>query len=286
MERTFETRLSTFRKSISNYKYYIDFDTVYRNAEKYKDELNLLDWLIKCDDVENEFIRIITKYPNVLHCIPTLLAVRESEIFVLDSWKEYCYDFSNKNYTPEQYAVFMKETWLFDLFKNHLIGKCYDYVLWVECWLNSNARKNRWGHLMEDLVEDFIQKAGFKKDVNYFKEMYTSDMEKMFWIDLTPITNEQKTEKRFDYVVKTPNCVYAIETNFYASWGSKLNETARSYKMIAEESKNIKWFKFVWFTDWEWWISARNNLRETFDVLPTMYNINDMNNWIMREAFK
>ena len=92
MDRNFEKWLSTFRKSISNYKYYVDFDTVYRNAEKYKDELNLLDWLIKCDDVENEFIRIVTKYPNVLHCIPTLLAVRESEIFVLDNWKEYIYD--------------------------------------------------------------------------------------------------------------------------------------------------------------------------------------------------
>ena len=129
---------------------------------------------------------------------------------------------------------------------------------------------------MEDLVESFIIKAWFEKDKTYFKEMYTSDMEKQFWINLQPITNQQKTEKRFDYVVKTDSCVYWIETNFYASSWSKLNETARSYKMIAEESNAISWFKFVWFTDWQWWNDARNNLRETFEVLPTMYNINDM----------
>lgn len=286
MKRIFEERFSTFRKSISNYEYYIDFNTVYKNAEKYKDELNLLNWLINCNDIENEFLRLIEKYPNILKCIPILLAVRECEILVLDNWKELDYNFKNKNYAPEQYAIFMKKTWLFDLFKNHLISNSYDYVLWVESWLNSNARKNRWWHLMEDLVEEYIQKAWFVKNNNYFKEMYTSEIGKEFWIDLTSITNQQKTEKRFDYVIKTQNCVYAIETNFYASWGSKLNETARSYKMIAEESKNIKWFKFVWFTDWEWRISARNNLRETFDVLDTIYNINDMNNWIMGIIFK
>lgn len=286
MERTFENRFSTFKNSISSYEYYIDFNTVYKKAETYKVELNMLNTLIWSNNIEEDFIKLVANYPTVLKCIPALLAVRESEIFILDNWKEYNYSFKFMNYDAKQYAVFMKETWLFNLFEKHLINNCYDYILWVETWLNSNARKNRWGHLMENLVEDFIIKAWFKKDENYFKEMYTSDMEKAFWLDLTSITNKQNTEKRFDYVVKTKSCIYWIETNFYASWGSKLNETARSYKMLAEESKYIKWFKFVWFTDWAWWVGARNNLKETFDVLPTIYNINDMNNWVMKEIFK
>lgn len=286
MERTFESWFSSFKKSISSYWYYVDFDTVYEKAKTYKVELNMLNALIWSNNIEQEFIKLIDDYPTVLQCIPILLAVRESEIFVLDKWKEFNYRFDRKNYSTEQYAIFMKETWLFNLLEKHLINNCYDYVLGVETGLNSNARKNRWGHLMEDLVESFIIKAWFKKWVNYFKEMYTSDMEKAFWLDLTAITNKQSTEKRFDYVIKTSNFVYAIETNFYSSWGSKLNETARSYKMLAEESKSIPWFKFVWFTDWEWWKLAKNNLKETFDVLPTIYNINDMSNWIMKELFK
>lgn len=287
MERTFESWFATFKKSIAPYSYYIDFDTVYKKAQIYKVELNMLNSLIWSKNIKEEFIKLVKKYPSIIRCIPILLAVREQKIFVLDDDRqEFNYDFRYLNYSAEQYAVFMDKTWLFDLFQNHLINNCYDYVIWVECWLNSNARKNRWWHLMEDLVEEFIIKAWFKKNVNYFKEVYTSDIKEGFWLDLSKLTNNEKTEKRFDYVVKTDSCIYWIETNFYASWGSKLNETARSYKMLAEESKNIKWFKFVWFTDWDWWSSARNNLRETFDVLPTIYNINDMKNWVMKEVFK
>lgn len=85
--------------------------------------------------------------------------------------------------------------------------------------------------------------------------------------------------------MKTDNCIYGIETNFYASGGSKLNETARSYKMIAEEADKVVGFEFVWFTDGMGWISARNNLRETFDNMDNIFNINDMKNGVMKEIF-
>mgnify|MGYP003309441996 CR=1 FL=1 len=107
------------------------------------------------------------------------------------------------------------------------------------------------------------------------KEMKIKEIEKMFGIDLSAISNKGKTVKRFDFVVKTENTVYCIETNFYASSGSKLNETARSYKQISQEAQSISGFKFVWFTDGLGWMSARNNLRETFDVLDKIYNIKD-----------
>ena len=100
------------------------------------------------------------------------------------------------------------------------------------------------------------------------------------------ISNQNQATKRFDFVVKTDNCIYGIETNFYASGGSKLNETARSYKMIAEEAKKVVGFDFVWFTDGMGWISARNNLKETFDSMGHIYNISDMKNGIMQEIFK
>lgn len=285
MRRNFNNWFSTFKKSISDYQYYTDFDTVYKNAETYKIELNMLNSLIWDKNIESKFIKLLEEYPSVLKCIPILLAVRESEIFILDDWKELNYNFKKTNYSTKQYSIFMRKTWLFDLLENHIINNCYDYVLWVETWLNSNARKNRWWHLMENLVENFIIKAWFKKDKNYYKEMNTTDIEKISWINLSSITNWQSTEKRFDFVIKTKKCTYWIETNFYASSWSKLNETARSYKMLAEESKNISWFKFIRFTDWEWRKDAKNNLKETFDVLPTIYNINDMNNWIIKTLF-
>ena len=129
---------------------------------------------------------------------------------------------------------------------------------------------------MENLVESYIQKAGYIKDKTYFKEMYIHEITEKWNIDLSAISNQGKMEKRFDFVIKTENMIYGIETNFYASGGSKLNETARSYKQIAQEAESIHGFTFVWFTDGKGWNSAKHNLEETFDVLPHVYNIDDL----------
>lgn len=287
MKRDFAQWLLTFTDSIANYRYYIDFETIYKNAEVYKIELNMLNSLIGSKSIEKDFINLVEKYPNVIKCIPILLAVRQSEIIVLnDDGNKFEYNFNKMNYDGNQYIVFMRETGLFDLLENHLINNLYDYVLGVECGLNSNARKNRGGHLMEDAVEKFIQKAGFKKGETYFKEMYLQDIEEKWKLDMSFISNQNQSTKRFDFVIKTDKCIYGIETNFYASGGSKLNETARSYKMIAEEAEKVVGFEFVWFTDGMGWISARNNLKETFDNMEHIYNIADMKNNIMKEIFK
>ena len=178
----------------------------------------------------------------------------------------------------------MRETGLFDLLENHIVNNLVDYATGVETGLDSNGRKNRGGHLMEDLVESFIQKAGFIKDTNYFKEIYIHQITDKWNIDLSAISNQGKMEKRFDFVVKTPNMIYGIETNFYGSGGSKLNETARSYKRLAWETEEIDGFMFVWFTDGKGWTSARNNLEETFDVMRHIYNIKDLEEGIINKV--
>ena len=86
--------------------------------------------------------------------------------------------------------------------------------------------------------------------------------------------------------MKTKSKFFVIETNFYASSGSKLNETARSYKMIAEEAKEIPNYEFVGITDGAGWKDAKRNLEETFIVLENLYNITDMENGILNRIFK
>ena len=283
--RDFDKWLSTFRKSIANYKYYVDFDTVYNNCNDIKIELNILNSLVGSNNIENDFEVLIQRYPEVLKCIPILLAKREKDIYCIDKNGAFNYNFKKMNYPVSQYKYFMKETGLFELISKRLINNLVDYVLGVEVGLNSNGRKNRGGDLMEDLVESFIQKAGYVKGVTYFKEMYLSDLEVKTGLDLSALSNEGKTEKIFDYIIITSNCTYACECNFYASEGSKLNETARSYKTLALESKDIPNFKFVWFTDGLGWMSARNNLKETFDVLDTIYNIKELEDGVLNKIF-
>lgn len=285
MKRDFNTWLKGFRNSIADYSYYVDFKKVHNNIDKIKIELNILNSLIGSKNIETDFSNLALRYPEILKCIPLLLAVRASEIYAIDTNGAFEYNFKNMTLPMEQYVYFMNKTGLFDLLSNHILNNLVDYVTGVETGLDSNGRKNRGGHLMENLVESYIQKAGLKKDVTYFKEMYISEITTKWNIDLSAISNQGKTEKRFDFVVKTPNMVYGIETNFYGGGGSKLNETARSYKTLALESKNIVGFTFVWFTDGCGWNSAKHNLEETFDVMNEIYNIKDMEAGIMREVF-
>ena len=279
--KNFDEWLSTFRESIADYKYYVDFNNAYNNLNEFKVELNILNSLVGSKNIEEEFKSLITKYPEVLKAVPILLAKRENEIYCQDDKGKFKYNFKKQNYSIEQYCYFMKETGLFDLLSNRIVKDLVDYVLGVEVGLDSNGRKNRGGHLMENLVEKYIQDAGFIKGKTYFKEIKIKELEKITGLSLAALSNSGKTVKRFDYVVLKNGFTYAIETNFYASSGSKLNETARSYKALALESKAIARFKFVWITDGLGWIDARNNLEETFDVLETIYNIKELEEGIL-----
>lgn len=285
MKRNFKEWFSTFTDSIATYEYYTDFNTVYKNIDKIKVELNIMNSLVGSKNIEKDFDNLFKKYPEIRKCLPLLIAVREKEIKVVDNGEKLKYNFTNID-DIELLKRFMSKTGLFDLISNHLVNNLVDYATGVEVGLGSNGRKNRGGHLMEDVLQGFIEKEGFVLNKTYFKEMYLKDIESKWNIDLSSLSNLGKVAKRFDYVVKTDNCIYAFETNFYSSSGSKLNETARSYKMIAEESKNIKGFAFVWVTDGLGWVDARNNLEETFDIMDNLYNIKDLSNGKLKEILK
>lgn len=270
--RDFDKWLALFRPSIADYKYFVDFDKVFKNVEAVKIPLNILNSLIGSKNIEAEFENILAKYPETLRCIPVLLAKRELDIMAMDEEGQNDFHFNEFNYEISDYTKFMRKTGLLDLIQNHVVNNLVDYVTGVETGLDSNARKNRGGHLMENLVESYLVKAGLKKGETYFKEMYIHEIEKRWNIDLSSISNKGK------------DVVYGIETNFYTSGGSKLNETARSYKTITMETKDLDYFRFVWFTDGWGWGSARNNLKETFDVLEHLYCISDLEDGIISKV--
>ena len=280
-EKIFAYWLKTFRSSINGYDYYVDFDKICENARRFEIEINILNCLIGSNNIEEKFRFIVEQCPRCIKAIPILLAVRESKIYCQDENGAFTYDFENANYSIEQYIYFMRKTGLFDMLQNHIIRSLYDYVTGVETGLDSNGRKNRGGHQMEKLVESFIRKSG----VEYYPQMYLEDIQDKWHIDLSRISSGGTSTKKFDFVVKTENFIYAIETNFYTSGGSKLNETARSYKMLAEESKSIEGFKFVWITDGGGWESAKHNLEETFNAMTHIYNISDMEAGIFEKLF-
>lgn len=300
-ERDFEAWLSEFQPIIASFDYYVDFDKCIENARKWNAELHLMDSLLGSKSIEQDFLALCAKYPDVLKVVPTLLAVRQSKVPVLEAGilTEYNFGKKGEKNSPQEYADFMRATGLFDIMEHHAVSSLSDYVTGVEVGLDSNGRKNRGGHLMENLVESYLVQAGLKRrEVTdsvmldgqvetgvYFKEFYANVAMERWGIDLSAITNNGKGEKRFDFVVKVGDELFGIETNFYSGGGSKLNETARSYKTITQEAAAIDGFTFVWVTDGAGWKSARGNLRETFEVLNTVYNLADLERGAFKELF-
>ena len=208
MKRNFDAWLSTMKDSIASWTYYTDFNKVYENVNKVKIELNILNSLIGSKDIENEFKNIVNQYPNVLSVVPVLLAKREKEIKINDVSDNYVFNFIKMNYTVEQYILFMRNSGLFNLLQKHIINNLVDYVLGIEVGMDTNGRKNRTGDVMEDLVESYLIKAGLIKGKTYFKEMWKSEVEKQYNLDLSSISNEGKTEKRFGF--KTTSITFAL----------------------------------------------------------------------------
>lgn len=278
IKKDFNNWLGTMKDSIATWSYYTNFKKTYRNVDKIKPELDILNTLVRTQNIEEEFKKIVKKHPSVLKAIPILLAIRQQKISILDIDEHYIFDFQNMNYSIDDYCLFMRKTELFDLLQNHIFGNLYDYVLGIEVGMDTNGRKNRTGDVMEDIVESYLIKTGLIKNETYFKEMTAKEIEKKFNLDLSSI-GDNKTNKRFDFVFVGPDGVFfGCECNFYSGGGSKLSETARSYKKLGDEIQNIEGFKFIWITDGKGWDSAKHNLEETYDSLELVFNIQDLEN--------
>ena len=259
---------------------------VYENASKWKRSLCLMNSLVGSANIKEEFISLVSDYPEVIKCIPVLLACREVEMDFYSADNYFHYDFNLMNQSPAEYAVMMENTGLFGLLSHHIIKDLNDYIIGVEAGLDSNARKNRGGTSMENRIYNLLLDMGLEEGKDFDAQVKASMITHKTGIDLGLISHDGTTEKKFDFVIYREKRVYAIEVNYYGSGGSKLNETARSYKTIALEAKGIPDFAFVWITDGPGWKSAKPNLEETFDVLDTIFNINDLNNGSLEKLLR
>ncbi len=276
-DRDFNAWFSNFKECIVDHSYYVDFKKVISNTDSIKVELNILNSLIGSKNIEADFIKLVGKYPEIINCVPILIAVRSNEVCVDNGDGQISINFNKQNFPLSYYVEFMNKIGLFDMISNHIVNNLVDYVMGVETGLDSNARKNRGGKAMENLVESYIKKTGCA----YEKQMSIDNIRDRWGIDLSSVLTEKKAVKRFDFIIESKGNIYGIEVNFYSKGGSKLNETARSYKMIAEESKNVDRFTFVWITDGIGWKSAKNNLLETYNSMKHIYSINDLENNIL-----
>lgn len=289
-KRSFNDIISTLKLSISDYGFFTDFEKVFNNVSVLLEEINELNNLIGSTDFVQEFKKTIERNPRVLRTIPLLLAKRENQVIVYNDGKAHEYRFNSIYNSYQDYADFVEKTGLIELFNGKTIVNFYDYLLGIEAGLDSNARKNRGGAAMSSIVENYIQVSGHR----YNKEVSSRSILRDYGIDISTSSNGvEHAQKYFDFSVETENFVYLIETNFYSGGGSKLNETARSYRQLNQDLKNIEKIRFVWITDGIGWKTVKEGLKETYDSMEYLYTIYDLElglfenlDWLTRNKFK
>ncbi|MEE0922486.1 MAG: type II restriction endonuclease [Paludibacteraceae bacterium] len=265
----FSTFMSQLKDTNQTLDFFCDFDKIHNNVENIKLSLCMLNSLIGTADLRSAVETIWRRDKSAFNVMDILIAVRsEGKKKVLNSLGK-CVILNSLFNSVDGVIEFLEDTGLAEVLQSQKITNLVDYVFGVETGLDTNARKNRSGHLMEDVVAEIFD----NNNIKYRKEVYSSE-----WTEMTQALGDD--EKRFDFVIETPQKIYLIEVNFYSGGGSKLNEVARAYSDIAPKINAVEGFEFVWITDGIGWNSAKNKLQEAFNIIPSIYNLTSIHNFI------
>jgi len=270
-QQEFEAFMSQLYETNATLEFYTDFMKCNKNVSKIAIKLNQLNYLIGKPNIEKAIQELWDENSKVFSVLDILLAVRtkdkkkalddEGTPRLIVSYFE----------TVEGVIEYIKQTGLAEVFSNKQITNLVDYVFGVEVGLDTNARKNRSGHIMENIVARIFDKAGIK----YRKEIYYDEFD-----SVKAILGGDK--KRFDFVIESSSKTYLLEVNFYSGGGSKLNEVARAYSELSPKINSCKDFEFVWITDGKGWKSAKSKLEEAFYIIPNVYNLTSIKEFIKK----
>ena len=268
----FELFMSQLKETNATLGFYCDFKKINSNVEAIAIKLNQLNYLIGQNDLDAAIRRLWEENPKVFSVLDILIAVRtaDNKKAILEDGRVEL--ISRMFESVDGVIEYIHGTGLDDVLQNKQIKNLADYVFGVETGLDTNARKNRSGHLMENQVATLFQKAG----IQYRQEVYSTEYPEL------SVLGEDK--KRFDFVIETNTNKYLIEVNFYSGGGSKLNEVARAYSELSPKINALDGFNFVWITDGVGWNSARNKLEEAFYTIPDILNLTTISKFIEQIA--
>ena len=269
MAKDFQRFMSQLQETNQTLDFFCDFKKISQNVENIKLSLCILNSLIGTKDMRSAVETIWNRDKTAFNVMDILIAVRsEGKKVILDKIGN-CVVLDSMFKSVDGVMEFLDDTGLTEIFQSRRITNLVDYVFGIETGLDTNARKNRSGHVMEGVVKHIFD----NNNIQYRQEVYSSE-----WSEITKVLGDD--EKRFDFVVKTTGKTYLIEVNFYSSGGSKLNEVARAYTDLAPKINSVSGFEFVWITDGIGWKSARNKLQEAYNNIPSVYNLTDISDFV------
>lgn len=269
MNTRFDTFVSQLKATNATLAFYSDFDKISRNVQDVAISLTMLNYLIGKDDLRRAVEALWQRDKSAFQVMDILIATRKRESKLCIDAEGNVRKVHSLFDSVDGVMSFLEGTGLADVFRKNEIKDLVDYVFGVEVGLDSNARKNRSGAIMETLVADAFRAADIE-----FTEQESSTNHPAIEAVLGADT------KRFDFCVKTAGKTYLMEVNFYSAGGSKLNEVARSYTDIAPKINSVPGYEFVWVTDGVGWLSAKNKLQEAFAAIPAIYNLTTLGDLI------
>lgn len=268
--------------------FYVDWKKVKQNVDKIKIELSLWNSLIGSESIEDDFINLISKYPEVIKTIPILLAIRDREFPVIIDFFNIekgvkGINFNKKRHSTltneeiEDYFNFVQKSGVFVVFS--YIKNFYDYVIGVEVGMDTNARKNRSGQamelLMKPIVEDVSRELGCRV---FFQKKFSS-------VGLWGKVPASLANRKSDFIVLKDGICVNIEVNYYSGAGSKPEEIVDSYINRKNELANYEW-NFIWITDGEVWRGSESQLSKAFSELDYIFNIDLVNRGLLKKALQ
>ena len=269
----FKQFLASLKPNNRNLPFYVDWAKCLRNKDDISISLNHLNFLLgkKEKDLKQGIAKLFSEYPKAFECLNVLIAVRNKEDILFDKFGNEV-SLNSYFFSADKIYDFICESGLAEIFSDKKIKDLNDFVFGIEVGLDSNARKNRGGKAMEMLISNIFTNAelDFKEQVN-IKEF--PNLHNVFGEDI----------KKFDFVVFAKQKTYFIECNFYSSGGSKLNETARAYQELAPKFETFPEYDFVWITDGQGWLSAKNKLEEAYKSVE-IYNLSNLSSFITKAS--
>ena len=265
MNKDFDTFMSQLQDTNQTLDFFCDFDKITQNVNDIKLSLCMLNSLIGAQDLRKAVDTIWQRDRTAFDVMDILIAVRDRGNKKVIDTKGRCVPLCSFFFDVDGVMEYLESTGLAEVLQQQKIKDLVDYVFGIETGLDSNARKNRSGHVMERMIARIFT----TNNISFRQEVYSSE-----WPEITNVLGDD--EKRFDFVVQKNGTTYLIEVNFYSGGGSKLNEVARSYSEIAPKINAVNGFEFVWITDGIGWRSAKNKLQEAYGIIPSIYNLTNI----------
>jgi len=288
-DEVFEYLLGHIKETINSWDFFVAWEKVMSKVGSIEIVLNILNYLIGKENIIEEFKLLLSQYPEITEVLPILLALREKNIKILDpidsnifNYKEYRFK-KKKKYSPGEIdllAEFAVKTGLLAMFEQKNIKSVVDYVIGVEVGLDTNARKNRSGAAMEMITELFVKKICTTNNYRYLSQATSSKIKTSFGYNVTV----DKSERSFDFAIDNGNKLYLIETNYYGGGGSKLKSVAGEFTSLFNFiKKETPQYGFIWITDGKGWETTKKPLREAFDKVDYILNLDMVQKGILED---